>query len=135
MIIYNVLIENPDSTNLNSFSTLEDAYDFCIQKIKKYNIKDLFLIPKIEEIKNYFSQDYKVHQNYICLTKNNKYGFLFHLFKVVLNEIKQSPGFSMFEKYHHEKSESKVFNVTEFLLEKGFTIKTEDLEKKLGINV
>lgn len=130
MIIYNALIENPDSTNLNSFSTLEAAYDFCIQQIKKYNIEDLFSIPKIEEIKNYLSQDYKVHQNYICLIKNNKHGFWFHLFQVVVDEVKQSPGFSMFEKYEQEKSESEIFNVKQFLLEHGFTFNTENAEKE-----
>jgi hypothetical protein len=130
MIIYNILIENPDSTNLNSFSTLDDAYDFCVRQIEKYKMQDLFVLPKLEDVYNHLSQNYKVHQNYFCLTKNIKHGFWFHLLKVSLDEIKQSPGFSTFDKYHQEKSEAEVFNVSQFLMEQGFEVKTQDLEKE-----
>jgi hypothetical protein len=129
MIIYNVLIENPDSTNLNSFSTLENAYVYFIQKLGQFKIEGEFeVLPKLSEIKNHFNKNYRSHQGYFCLGKNLKHGFWFHLFQVVIDEVKQSPGFSMFEKYEQEKSESEIFNVKQFLLERGFTIKTENPE-------
>lgn len=134
MLIYNVLHENPDSTNLNSFSSLEKAYNFLLEISKHDQDIKLFNAPKIEEVKDHFNCGYKFHQGYYCFSKMKEYGTWYHLFEVQLDEDRNQPGFSMFEKFHpkelqQDQIDNRVYDIKEILYsENGVKVPKIEIE-------